>query len=211
MGFNVNWVAIKGVTADEACSALGFERTGQVSEHPEVAELAGAVLPNGMYLVVAHGGGPFMALHDNYEHRPALPNEAIAFMCYDTVMMTKIACVTEGKVRWSISRIEPTDPFELEGEIPAEYHRLLAKAKEEQAKAGDEVDYLYDVAANLGFHLTGYQHDRVQENIRFEVLRALPSSPYAPVAAPVRTGSARRSSKPLPWPGTGGRPWWKFW
>ncbi|MGF1625814.1 MAG: hypothetical protein ACFCVH_13105 [Alphaproteobacteria bacterium] len=211
MGFSVNWVAIKGATADEACAAMGFERTGEFANDPTHKELVGCELPNGMYLVQADGRGPFTAFSETYAERQALPNEAIHFMCYDTVMMTTMGCVADGERRWSIMRYESGEPFELEGEIPAEYHRLLAQAKEKQATAGDEVDYLYDVTAQLGFHLTGYQHDRVQEDIRFEVLRALPSSPYAPVAAPGRTGSARHSSKPLPWPGTGGRPWWKFW
>jgi hypothetical protein len=210
MGFSLSWVAIKGVTADEACSAMGFERTGKTSSELFGEELAGAELPNGMYLVFADGRGPFTMFNESYEHRPALPNEAVAFMCNDNAMMSKIACVADGKTRWSIVRYDSGEPYELEGEIPAEYHRLLAKAKEEQAKAGHEVDYLYEVTAELGFHLTGYQHDRVQDHVRFEVLRALPSSPYAPRPSAMNR-STRRSPSSLPWPGTGGRPWWKFW
>lgn len=210
MGYSVNWVAIKGASADEACAAMRFERTGAFASDPTSEQLAGCELPNGMYLVRADGRGPFSAFSELYAERPALPNEAIHFMCYDTAMMTTMGCVADGASRWSIARYDSGEPFELDGEIPAEYHRLLAQAKEEQGEDGGEVDYLYGVTADLGMTLTGYQHDRVQENLRFEVLRALPSSPYTP--RPSTTNQATgRSSKPLPWPGTGGRPWWKFW
>jgi hypothetical protein len=210
VGFSVTWVALRGMTADEACSAMGFERTGEISREPLSEDLAGAELPNGVYLMLASGDGPFMGLSENYDSGPALANEAIHFMCYDTAMITRIGCVADGQRRWCITRSEPGEPFELEGAIPAEYHRLLAKAKEEQAKAGDEVDYLYDVPADLGLHITGFRHDRFEDDLHFEVLHALPSSPYAPRTYSGRQSSGRRSAATAA-RASSGKPWWKFW
>ena len=89
-----------------------------------------------------------------------------------------------------------------------EYHRLLAKAKEEQKEdRGGDVDYLYEVTADLGKHLTGFRHDIVDDSIRFEVLTVRPFTPFEPKQSSPqhssrRTGSAHPAS---------GKPWWKFW
>ena len=204
MGFFVSWLAFKDASSDRVCAALGAERTGVFAE-PLDSALMGAALPNGMYLVLADGHSDYSALGFNFADNPTLATEVLHFQCYDTVMATRIECMAEGVKRWSISREEPSGPFELEGAIPPEYHRLLAQAKAQQEEEGnDDVDYLYDVPADLGWHLTGFQHDRPDAEIRFEILKMRPDSPFAP---PERRGGPR---------GAGARaaahkPWWKFW
>lgn len=97
------------------------------------------------------GAPPLSNLNEDHAARPALPNEAMHFMGYDTAMMTTMGCVADGRARWRIRLYESGEPFELEGEIPAEFHRLYAKAKDEQDGDGGKVDHLYEVTADLAW------------------------------------------------------------
>lgn len=220
MGFSVEWVAFKDMSADAVCDAIGAQRTG---EHGELfdADLMGAELPNGMYLLFIDGRGKHMGMGIDLPEKTGIEGEAFSYTCQDNSMTTMLSGWRDRQQLWDIMRYpgieednHPDDDasppgFSVNGELPEAASRIMLKAQQEQQKAdevGDQmVDYLYEVTADLGYELTGFQHDRqVPETVTFEILTIGTTAPSQRPAA----GAANALSPPHHHTR---KPWWKFW
>lgn len=220
MGFSVEWVAFKDMSADAVCDAIDAQRTGQHGDLFD-ADIMGAELPNGMYLVFMDGRGAHLGMAMDLPEKTGIQGEAFSYTCQDTSMTTMLSGWRDRQQIWEIMRYPGVDEdrhpddvnspqgFSVNGELPAAASRIMQQAQQQQQEAsetGDEmVDYLYEVTADLGYELTGFQHDRqVPESVKFEILTIgsiVPSRRPASGAAHIGTSPRPRSQKP----------WWKFW
>lgn len=204
MGFNISWLAFMDMQADDVCEAIRAERTGQYDE-PFSHDLMGAEMPNGAYLVLVNGRGQHDGLAQIYPEKTSLENEIVSCVRSDTAGITILNSHAKGRQRWSIMRMpDELDDLWIEGEVPEAFAAIRARREAEQAEAddaGEPVDYLGEAPIDLGQDLTGFHHELVQPDIRFEVLskHVAMRSKYA-TAAPT-------SAPNFPSP----RPWWKFW
>ena len=107
MGYELEWLAIKGATPDQVCTALGAERTGTYGE-PLSAPMMGAELPSGCYLVLVDDRTrEVVMLQESFVEDPGLENEVLSFGCHDGIMMTQIQSWTNGQRNWAVLRLEP--------------------------------------------------------------------------------------------------------
>lgn len=164
MGFRVSWIARAGTSTAELLDVSGRHLTGERHEFPDV----------GFYLleVSAGTGGVWVVLiadgSENFGELDATlaqslsdnGHETLYFWCSDTVMATDLICFKNGDLAWSIqydceSRTQqPT----VNGAVPAITHELLKDLRLKQID-DSEVDYLYDLTAELGRRLVGFRHD----------------------------------------------------
>jgi hypothetical protein len=87
-------------------------------------------------------------------------SETLYFVCSDTVMVTYLKCFRDGAIVWSIEydcEDEAKRPA-IAGDVPAIVNEVLKGLWSQQEKDAD-VDYIYDLTAEVGRRLVGFRHD----------------------------------------------------
>lgn len=177
MGSAYSWLAMKDVSADEACEALGLVRCGGEFDFPETV-FSGAALPNGWYVVVV-GSEAFdffmdFSLEDLSESR-----DLIVIEVEEHVMYFNLAYWRGGVRLWSVVHDgqEGVYHLEAEGDLPVDFETLKAKYIEQQNNVGGEnagVDCLSEVPVELARGITGFgynlSYDDDEEEPVFEEL-----------------------------------------
>lgn len=165
MGFHATWIARSGTSIEELISASRRIPTGERVEHPGtgyyLVELPSATETAESWVVLVAYGTEF--LEDlNADEAQALSEDGsqiLRFVTSDSVMATKLVCFQNGTKIWSVEYDceDETLPV-LSGEAPAVTHEILDRLVEEQ-KTDSEVDFLYELTAELAADLIEFRHD----------------------------------------------------
>ncbi len=112
-------------------------------------------------------------------------NQTLFFWCSDTVMATELLCFKNRALVWAV-RYDCEDEKmrpEFEGAVPPIAHEILASLRaDEQGDMQGDVDYVYDITAELGHRLVGFRHDKdieLEAPEPFQVLGELPKPHHA--------------------------------
>ncbi len=161
MGYRASWLAVK---AGDLATVLDVVALSQKQElHEEVYDPGHYALKLEQWWIVIGDGSE--AMHTMEEaHAKALSTgtEALFFTCNDTSMCARLVAFSGGKESWALDYDGSNGPGKnvVSGKPPAVVTQAIAKAEEEQRKAGKDVDYAYDAAPEIGLALTGFRHDQ---------------------------------------------------
>jgi hypothetical protein len=159
MGYSLSWAALKGGTVQTACAALGLRATGKSGKIPR-SKIPGAVLPTGWYVVVFKR----RELRNGVLARLSRSGEVIGCFVEDHVMVSWASGWREGRRVWAVVHDCEKGRFHLDvkGQAPAELKGITEELFAKQRASGGEqadVDYVYDVPAELAKNVTGFRHD----------------------------------------------------
>jgi hypothetical protein len=173
MGWSLSWAALKGGNLQTACAALGLRVTGKREETAE-SKIVGAQLPTGWYVIQFDRS----EMEDRELARLSRSGEVVCCFVEDHVMVSWASGWREGKKVWSVVHDCEKGQFHLDikGEAPSELKNIAEQLIAKQQAAGGEkadVDYVYDVPAELAKALTGYRHDQNIQGLTGDVFEIL--------------------------------------
>ena len=134
MGYSLSWLAVRGKPPQAVRDELGFRLTGEREEIPE-ADLTGAEMPNGWYLIVSNRNEQ-VASDTAMQRLSSSGCELVTCFVEEHVMFSSASNWKDGRKSWSVihDAQRGIDHLETEGELPASYSsirdRLFAKQKE---------------------------------------------------------------------------------
>ena len=168
MGYRVSWIARRGSETQGIIDVSRRQLTGERHDFPDVGwyllELPNAV-DTSWVLLIADGSENFGDLDP--KHAKALSkggNETLYFACSDTVMGSGLACFRNGSEIWTIDYYceDENQRPAMTGDVPQVAHDIL-KALRAKQEADDDVDYIYELTADVGRALVGFRHDIAPE------------------------------------------------
>ena len=164
MGFRVSWIARSGVATSELLAVSKRAVTGERHDFPDTGWYLLA-LPSTesqpWVVLIADGSDHFAELDGSHAQELSKPDaETIYFWCSDTVMATEIVGFKNGAETWSVQYDcdDKSKQPAMTGDVPEIAHEVLARLTAKQ-QADSEVDYIYDLTAELGRLLVGFRHD----------------------------------------------------
>lgn len=206
MGFHISWIAVRGKSPAEVCSALNIEETDEQSPFPET-DVDAIQLDSEWYLV--HFNDPLPPELELTVLGPLSTNaEIIKCVVEESSMVTMASGLSNGREEWTIlhDSEQGLTHLEISGDVPDCYegikNRLLAELN------ADEVgcDYLFDVPAEVCKVITGFRHDAGRENEDGNPFTVMTRS--KPISASVTSSnnidSVMTNSQT-------NKPWWQFW
>jgi hypothetical protein len=161
MGYSLSWAALKGGNLQSACAALGLRATGKREEIAE-SKIAGAALPSGWYVIVFNR----TEIKDKTLEKLSQAGEVVGCFVEDHVMFSSASAWKNGRRVWYVAHNGEEDRvlhLETSGQLPPEFEEIRKKvfAEQEQENAGrKEVDYVFELPAELAKELTGFRHDQ---------------------------------------------------
>jgi hypothetical protein len=164
MGFSLSWIAVNGRTPQIVRAALRLRGTGVREDVPD-APLLGAELPGGWYLIIANRAYPRF-MHDAVLERLSVGCQVVTCFVEEHVMESAASCWKDGRLVWAVRHDSQKDIEHLEtkGDLPPMFAPIHDELCARQIAAGGrsaDVDYTFDVPAELAKTITGYRHDRV--------------------------------------------------
>lgn len=181
MGFSLTWLAIKDISRDAALAALQLRGTARFEEFAE-AEITGAAIPNGWYLIVNRHANPATFPGKDALARITANTEAILCFVEEHVMVSHAACWRNGQEIWSIThdvQVDGIKHLETHGDLPPNFAAIRDRLLAEQKARGAEdpkVDCIFDIPVEVAQQLTTYRHDRDIPGLTgdvFEILESL--------------------------------------
>lgn len=172
MGFSLSWVAVHGVSRDEAFARLGLSDTGEDDEYFETP-FAGGTSDGGWTLIVAN----------NCEHfrqktiLAALSDGArvIAGCAEEHVMFSSSEEWSGGSRTWLVEhKGEGGDPTNLttEGNPPTSLPAIRDAMMKKQRDQTD-VDFGFEIPLLLAKEIVGFKHDETGDSHAFKRLEPL--------------------------------------
>jgi hypothetical protein len=160
MGYALCWAAVKGGPAEMVHSILGICPTGQ-RERIHDSDIVGAQLPSGWYMVLFNG----KTIEDRFLAKLSCLGELVYCFVEDHVMFSCASGWKVGETAWSVTHDCEKGRFHLDitGNPPQALERIQDQLTAEQNASGGEksdVDFIYDIPAELAKELTGFRHDR---------------------------------------------------
>jgi len=160
MGYSLSWAAVKNGEPESVHACLGVRPTGVFEEIAESA-VNGALLPSGWYLVLFNR----KELGDATLKQLSLLGEVVHCFVEDHVMFSSASGWSHGRLVWSVVHNCEKGRYHLEtkGVVPASLktiHERLRTAQYTEGGEESDVDYIYDVPAELAKDLTGFRHDQ---------------------------------------------------
>ena len=206
MGFHISWIAVRGKTPAQVCSALNIEKTDEQSAFPE-SNVDPIKLDSEWYLV--HFNDPLPPELELTVLGPlSIDAEIIKCVIEEASMVTMASCISNGTEKWTIlhDSEQGLTHLEVSGDVPDCYEDIKTRLLAELDADEDPCDYLFDVPAEVCKTITGFRHDDVRENED--------SNPFAVMerSKPVRVSTV--SSKNIGSVATNSqttKPWWQFW
>jgi hypothetical protein len=184
MGYSLGWLAVRGSASDSLLRVLGMRGTGTREELPE-AEMVGAALPAGWYVVIVQGGEHL--LDDKLMQQVSLDCEAVACFLEEHVMYCAATAWSSGHQLWWVGHDSDKGitHLQVKGTPPASFPDIRADLEAKQRTAGGAdagVDYICDIPLEVAKAVTGFRHDQDVEGTDgapFEVLVATRSAASA--------------------------------
>ncbi|MCX8256097.1 hypothetical protein RHAL1_01764 [Beijerinckiaceae bacterium RH AL1] len=186
MGFKVAWAAVKGKSSDAVMSDLDLERTGEHEAFPKT-EYCIVTMPSGWVVVVncfSFGSFILEAPLDRVKRG------AEVLTCYvnETTMTSDLGAYENGALLWSVTHDSErgADDLRVTGAPPEPFASIRDGLVAQQEASSGGVDYLFDVAPDLGEALTGYRHDKDVEGLGPEPFELLEPARKPPAKAKIR-------------------------
>lgn len=161
MGFSCSFIAVKGRDKAEVAIALGLEDTGKVEGEPyRDRALSLAALPTDWILLWS---GDYDYVTPQRLAAVSTGAEALGWRVIDTVMASEAWGYRDGQEVWSIlydCGKEP--PLATSGDLPPPFVEARDRLFADQARSdaqNEQVDYVYDLPAEVAYALTGFRHD----------------------------------------------------
>lgn len=205
MGYQINWIAVKGDTA-AALAALELEDGGEAS-HPMLASYCCARLPGG-WLVVTSTDRKFSV--ERSLSSVAAPGLAVGAEMSEVVMVSRAVGSVDGHKAWSVGH-DPEQGIEdvqVDGDPPEALSGIVqALQLEQQSDESDSVDYMFDAPIALVAQVCGFRPDK-DSTIEWRALRSVAGRSAAVPEEPIP--NVRASLAPLMaslgWAATSTRP-----
>ncbi|MEV0292322.1 hypothetical protein [Nocardia sp. NPDC050710] len=171
MGFNSNWLLVRGMRPQQVWTALGVQPSGVRSDRPTPV-LAGSVRPDGSYLLVEDRADEPVEGTWNLAEL-SVGCEVIGVGEVDGAGGAEVVVWRDGRKVWGVAAPMDDGGPEIWGDIPAD---ILAGIENDALWAvqddDDDPDYFNAILA-LGIALTGYQCGRFIDGVAvpsFEIL-----------------------------------------
>jgi hypothetical protein len=174
MGYSLSWAALKGGTLDMMCDATGLVSTGKFEEIAE-SEFVAAALPTFWYLFLWNGNEvPHEALS-----RLSAYGKVVSCYVEEHVTLSSASGWSGEKQLWRAEHYGGDKGklhLETEGALPNEFESVRAKFFAQQESAGGahaDVDYIYEIPAELSRALTGFRHDQAMPGMGIQPYEVL--------------------------------------
>lgn len=159
MGYSLSWAALKHGTLETICAACNLRPTGAREEIPE-SNVVAAEISNGWHLVLYNR----CEVNDHVLAKLSAVGEVVSCFVEDHVMFSSASGWACGKQVWRVLHDCEKGRYHLEiaGAPPAGLANIQKQLTEKQDAAGGEkadVDYIYEIPAELAKALTGFRHD----------------------------------------------------
>ena len=196
MGYSLSWAAVQGGTLRMICDACNLHPTGAREEIAE-SKIDAAEIPGGWYLVLFNQ----QEIDGRLLAKLSAKGEVVSCFVEDHVMYSSAAGWNRGEQVWKVFHDCEKGRYHLDvaGAPPAELEEIRRKLTQEQEAAGGEkadVDFIYDVPAEVAKSLTGFRHDQDIEGMVGEVYHILEPVLQGFAKGPLgRLGSVFRGNK----------------
>lgn len=176
MGYSLSWAAVRNGTLETVCSSCNLRQTGKREEIPE-SDVASAEIPGGWQLVLYNKN----EVDDQMLKKLSAEGEVVSCFVEDHVMFSSASGWVHGKQTWKVFHDCEKGKYHLEiaGTPPAALANIRNRLTEKQDAAGGEkadVDYIYDIPAELAKALTGFRHDEDIQGTAGNVYQVLEST-----------------------------------
>jgi len=153
MGFNVDLVAARGITASDLLATMNLEYTGHTEEEPE-SPVVGASLPSGWYILYFNDRTPpketdLASLAGGAEVMQLDVSEAVGH--------SDAKCWMNGLMTWRIL-YEGAQRLAVTGHTPDCFAEVEDRMRKKQASEND-VDYVFNVPADVFAEITRFPYD----------------------------------------------------
>lgn len=193
MGLRISWVAVQGVTAEQALEALDMHVTGTVT-YEDIDwrdNFALGSLPNGWLLALS--GDSADAFEGRLEPLTKL-GRAVGGEMSETVMRSEARGYDQGTEVWSVTH-DPEEEeslyaLDITGSPPPELDAIVHALRAEQDAQGGEdaaVDLMFGIPGRLSAALCGYMPDE-NELDDIDVSELRPNRGAKPAAGQAKAG-----------------------
>ncbi len=162
MGFHIHWIGFKDLPLTEAAAALGLAFSGQSAEVPDYS-ISGASV-----------GDWSIVIYDYYKHDTAFlaqsevlkqlsdGREIVVINVDENVMYTYAERWKYGELQWEVVHDGQQDILHLEvdGVPPDWFEGILDENLRAQEADNNNVDYMFEIPAEMTGRITGFWHDR---------------------------------------------------
>jgi hypothetical protein len=167
MGYNISWVAVKGLPLDQAVSAMELQSTTAFAEFAS-EPFTGQALTDGWHLFVASSCDSYL-ISEKVLSSLTTNCRAIACSIEEHVMFSSAEYWQKGALDWKVehSSDEGGRHLKLEGTLPQSFDTHVREAN--RLQAGDsEVDFFFEVPLLLAREVCGFKHDETYEGFDYE-------------------------------------------
>lgn len=159
MGYALSWAAQRNGTLETICSSCNLRPTGEREEIPE-SNVVSAEIPSGWQLVLYNRA----EIDDQLLAKLSAGGEVVSCFVEDHVMFSSASGWVHRKQVWKVFHDCEKGRYHLEiaGAPPPALADVQKRLIEKQDAAGGDkadVDYIYDIPAELAKTLTGFRHD----------------------------------------------------
>lgn len=159
MGYSLSWAALKNGTLETICAACNLRPTGVQEEIPE-SKIVAAEISRGWHVVLYNR----CEVDDHVLANLSAGGEVVSCFVEDHVMFSSASGWNRGNQAWKVFHDSEKGRYHLEivGAPPSVLADVKKRLTEKQEEAGGEkadVDYIYDIPAELAKALTGFRHD----------------------------------------------------
>lgn len=173
MGYSLSWAALKGGALQVICDACNLHPTGRREEIAE-SKIDAAEIPGGWYLVLFNQ----QEIDDRLLARLSAQGEVVSCFVEDHVMYSSAAGWNRGRQVWKVFHDCEKGRYHLDvaGAPPPELKEIRERLRQGQDAAGGEkadVDFIYDIPAEVAKSLTGFRHDQDMAGVVGDVYHIL--------------------------------------
>lgn len=185
MGYALSWAALKNGTLEAICSACNLRPTGETEKFPK-SRVVATEIPTGWQLVLYNR----REIDDQILAKLSAAGEVVSCFVEDHVMFSSASGWNRGNQVWKVFHDGERGRYhsDIVGAPPAVLADVQKRLTEKQEEAGGEkadVDYIYDIPAELAKALTGFRHDEDVQSITgdpYQVLEATIGGPKSLIA-----------------------------
>jgi hypothetical protein len=177
MGYSLSLVAIKNCNAEAVYSVLDLRPTGEWEEIPE-SKIVGAELPTGWHLILSNR----KEMGDGVLKRLSGLGGVVYCFVEDHAMYCRASGWRKGETTWPVTHDSAKGRYHLEikGAAPASLDGLRRKQVSRQDTEGGksaDIDFIYDVPADLAKDQTGFRHDQEIPGMSGDAFQVLEPNP----------------------------------
>lgn len=161
MGFQISWIAVKGVDKTDVLLRAGLRDTGIVDEANE-SPFSGAEIPLGWFVLFSNDFDYAVP-----EKISALSAGGVAISCqvHEGIMYCAATYFRDGAEIWSVRHDAQEDIYDLHaaGSLPSEFDGIrdqCTRAQDTNGGKNSDIDFMFDVPVGVAAEICGYQHDR---------------------------------------------------